>query len=747
MKNLILISFLFFITRICFAQWFPTADSNKAIPNNIDWNKHTQKIISGSTTDPQSASVTGGAGSIIMKTSGDVYVKKDAGNTKNWKKFLDESTNLLAYIPTASSTQNGILTSTDWTTFNGKQDALGFTPENVLNKGVALGYAPLDGASKIPWANLPSAIMAYQGSWDPLINSPALSDGTGTNGNVYWVTASKTGTITGLTDSSMYNFQIGNLLVYSGALNKWQQVSPANGVQSVNTLQGAINLTANNPLSWLAGQVSISQATTATDGYLSSTDWNTFNGKENVLTFNSPLSRSVNAVSIHLATTATNGYLSSTDWNTFNNKADDISAITKDVSGFYDPSSVNVSYDTALDKITITGDTTVYWRGKPIVTLPSGWTSPSHPAGSGTWFLYYDGATGTTTWSIQPWTFDKVQIALAFDQSYGHFGLREPHGTMPQLVHQELHSTIGTYLSSGGDLSDYTTASLTDTARRPNISAATINDEDIPTVNAALTSKLYTRFALTGTASTASLTTDHTEIVNVNGKRPYYNQFTGGSWTQTPMTNNAYQAIFVMALPVTSDAVSQKYRYIFVQGQTESTTLATIQALSSSSVNLNGFIGSAPEFAFIAKIIIQYVGSPSNDWRLTSVEKLTGTKIAQASSTGNWLSSVSTDANFSGDGTTLAPLALSASITAPVATLTGSVNAVTKYAATGITASSMTDTGTMISTTSSLTTSSYQYFGDSGTDGTIRQYLSGGALIFEKRVSGSYTEIFRLDNL
>jgi len=37
-------------------------------------------------------------------------------------------------IQAASSTLNGYLTSTDWTTFNGKQNALGFTPEDVSNK-------------------------------------------------------------------------------------------------------------------------------------------------------------------------------------------------------------------------------------------------------------------------------------------------------------------------------------------------------------------------------------------------------------------------------------------------------------------------------------------------------------------------------------------------------------------------------------------------------------------------------------
>lgn len=37
-------------------------------------------------------------------------------------------------ISQANNTTDGYLSSTDWNTFNGKQNSLGFTPENVANK-------------------------------------------------------------------------------------------------------------------------------------------------------------------------------------------------------------------------------------------------------------------------------------------------------------------------------------------------------------------------------------------------------------------------------------------------------------------------------------------------------------------------------------------------------------------------------------------------------------------------------------
>jgi hypothetical protein len=66
--------------------------------------------------------------------------------------------------------------------------------------------------------------------------------------------------------------------------------------------------------------ISMAAATTSVNGYLTSTNWNTFNGKENVLTFTSPLSRTTNAISMPAASSSVNGYLTSTDWTTFNGK-------------------------------------------------------------------------------------------------------------------------------------------------------------------------------------------------------------------------------------------------------------------------------------------------------------------------------------------------------------------------------------------------------------------------------------------
>jgi len=66
--------------------------------------------------------------------------------------------------------------------------------------------------------------------------------------------------------------------------------------------------------------LNLPDASSLNRGALTSANWSTFNGKENVLTFSSPLSRVTNTISIPLATTSVSGYLSSTDWTTFYNK-------------------------------------------------------------------------------------------------------------------------------------------------------------------------------------------------------------------------------------------------------------------------------------------------------------------------------------------------------------------------------------------------------------------------------------------
>jgi len=59
---------------------------------------------------------------------------------------------------TLSWLQTELVSTTEKSTWNGKQDYLGYTPENTANKGQANGYVPLDSSSKIASIYLPTTI-------------------------------------------------------------------------------------------------------------------------------------------------------------------------------------------------------------------------------------------------------------------------------------------------------------------------------------------------------------------------------------------------------------------------------------------------------------------------------------------------------------------------------------------------------------------------------------------------------------
>jgi hypothetical protein len=79
-----------------------------------------------------------------------------------------------------------------------------------------------------------------------------------------------------------------------------------------------------NGLGILNQELSIELSSASATGALSSTDWSTFDGKQDALSATAPLALDglTDTLSISQSNTTTDGYLSSTDWNTFNDKED-----------------------------------------------------------------------------------------------------------------------------------------------------------------------------------------------------------------------------------------------------------------------------------------------------------------------------------------------------------------------------------------------------------------------------------------
>src|ERR1035437_6965172 len=94
-------------------------------------------------------------------------------------------------LPTASATNRGALSTTDWSAFNGKQNALGFTPENVANKSTNV---TTDGASDTKYPSVKAVktyadglvvgLLDYRGGYDASVNTYPAAGGSGTAGAV-----------------------------------------------------------------------------------------------------------------------------------------------------------------------------------------------------------------------------------------------------------------------------------------------------------------------------------------------------------------------------------------------------------------------------------------------------------------------------------------------------------------------------------------------------------------------------------
>lgn len=187
-----------------------------------------------------------------------------------------------------------------------------------------------------------------------------------------------------------------DILYRDSATSLWKHASiasvlgytPYNGTDA--TIRGLFSAT--TPLSYnsTTGAFSISQANGTTNGYLSSADWTTFNSKQSALTLGNVSEVSSNVlmfpdggtgktignltIQVVQAGATTNGYLSSTDWSTFNNKLGTITLTTTGTSGAatYSAGTLNIpQYQGVLtNPVTGTGTTghVAYWNGSGTLT-------------------------------------------------------------------------------------------------------------------------------------------------------------------------------------------------------------------------------------------------------------------------------------------------------------------------------------------------------------------------------------------
>jgi len=329
--------------------------------SSTDWNTFNSKepaLTKGDLTETTSSVLTIGSGTGAVIGSGTTITVSQSGistsgylSSTDWNTFNDkepaltkgnltETTSAILTITggtnavigsgttitvsQSGSSTDGYLSSTDWNTFNGKEPAL--TKGNLTEAT--------------------SAILTITGGTNAVI-------GSGTSIQVSQATTTTSGYLSS-TDWNTFNDK-------EPALTKGNLTE---ATSAILTITGGTNSVIGSGTT-----IEVSQASTSTNGYLSSADWNTFNDKEPALTKGNltettssilTISGGTNAVigsgttiAVAQAGSTTSGYLSSTDWGTFNAKAD-YSFVTIAVSG-----QTDVVADSASDTLTLVAGTGV----------------------------------------------------------------------------------------------------------------------------------------------------------------------------------------------------------------------------------------------------------------------------------------------------------------------------------------------------------------------------------------------------
>jgi hypothetical protein len=201
-------------------------------------------------------------------------------------------------VPTASASNRGALSSTDWTTFNDKTTNTGTVTSVSSTTGgdaldVAVSNASTTPAIALTWAGADTQYIDGEGN---LITFPTIpvGDVTAVDGGTYITTTDSTGPVPVVNHDA------------TDRTDTTSTVSPAHGdtftaVDSVSTnatghitalnlktvtlpddAEGVTSVSGTAPVSVTAGAtptVSMAVATTSASGYLTSTDWTTFNNK------------------------------------------------------------------------------------------------------------------------------------------------------------------------------------------------------------------------------------------------------------------------------------------------------------------------------------------------------------------------------------------------------------------------------------------------------------------------------------
>jgi hypothetical protein len=487
-------------------------------------------------------------------------------------------------------------------------------------------------------------------------------------------------------------------LFYESATTLWKNKSIATVLGytpiSLTSLSGVSPLSYNNT----TGAFSIAQATTSANGYLSSTDWNTFNGKQSALSgtgfvkisgttisydnstyylasnpsayialtglsATAPLSynNTTGGFTISQAGVSGDGYLSSTDWNTFNNKqasGNYITALSGEATAS-GPGSAAVTLSTSavtgkiLTGVNITGgsitatDSILVAFGKVQNQIngvlggaiyQSVWNastnSPTLTSGTGTKGYYYivsvAGSTnldGITDWKVGDWaifngtTWNKVDNTDAVSSVNGYTGA-------VSLTTSDITEGSRLYYTEGR-VSANTDVAANTAARHAAVTLGTANGLSLSTQALSL--------ALASTSATGALSSTDWNTFNLKQAALSGTGFVKISGSTISYDNSTYYlasnpTAYISLLALSSSATGLTYTnttgvFSFTAGYSIPTNASQTQwdtAYSNRISTLNGLTAATQNFS---------TGMSGTDFNISSTTATHTFNIPDASAT------------------------------------------------------------------------------------------------------------------
>lgn len=264
--------------------------------------------------------------------------------------------------------------------------------------------------------------------------------------------------LTGQSNNDMLFFEASTSLWKNRQLTSSDVTTALGFTPSTGTVT---SVTATSPLASTGGttpNLTIVQADATHDGYLTTSDWNTFNGKQNALS---------------AANASVSGYLTSADWTTFNNKQPALGFVPYDSANpaGYTSNTGTVTNVTATGPISVATGTTT-----PAITISQATTSTAGYLSSTDWNTFNNKLSSVPIASASTLGGIKVGTGLSiagdgtlsasgtatvlFTKVYSLFGSIVPNtGATKWFPHVPI-TIIGAYLSLGVNNTAATTVQI-----------------------------------------------------------------------------------------------------------------------------------------------------------------------------------------------------------------------------------------------------------------------------------------------